>query len=395
MEPGAVLLGSASSADFPPGLAGDEPAVRRIPRFRSLLLAHRCENVAVTGFGTLDGAHGCREELERDRPRVLQFIGCRRVAVRDVRLRNAGGWMQHYLWCDEVLIDGISVWNHGNACNDGLDVDGSHDARISNCDIDSHDDALVFKSTGPRGCRNIVVSNCRLSSNCHGIKFGTESVVGFENVAVANCTVSASRQPSPMDGFPAGRPPITGCALECTDGGTMRGIRIEGLIADGVFAPLFVKLGNRNHALEGPRPDVPAGRLEDIQIRGVLGKAAAWHVCSISGFPGHPVRGLRLTEVDLVYPGGCPSDRILREVPENSAWYPEINMFHKNTGRELPAWGLYLRHVEGLAVRDLSLRTLKEDARKPIVAEDVARLSLAGVRVNGEPFRLESGGSAA
>jgi hypothetical protein len=37
----------------------------------------------------------------------------------------------------------------------------------------------------------------------------------------------------------------------------------------------------------------------------------------------------------------------------------------------------------------------QEDARKPIVAEDVARLSVAGVRVNGARYQLDGGDSSA
>ena len=89
--------------------------------------------------------------------------------------------MQVYEDSTNVTIDNINV-NHGNKTNDGLDIDGCRQqVRVSNCYIDSHDDALVFKSTGPVPCHVISKSvNCHLRSNCHGIKFGTESVGRFE-----------------------------------------------------------------------------------------------------------------------------------------------------------------------------------------------------------------------
>ena len=146
--------------------------------------------------------------------------------------------MQVYKDGSNITIDNINVWNHGNKTNDGLDIDGCQQVRVSNCYIDSHDDALVFKSTGPVPCRHIQVVNCQLRSNCHGVKFGTESVGGFEFISVVNCSVQMSADEKR-------RPPITGVALECTDGGTMRHIRIDGLMVENVFAPYFIKLGNR------------------------------------------------------------------------------------------------------------------------------------------------------
>ncbi len=385
---GAVLAGTGRAADVPAWFPTTGVETRRAFE-RRLVLAYDCEDVAITGCGTIDGRHGCREEIAQgeSQPVNLHLIACRRVTVRDVRLRDAGSWMQQILCCDEVLVEGVHIVNHGNRTNDGLDIDGSHDIRIANCDIDSHDDALVFKSTGPRACRNIVVSNCVLRSNCHGIKFGTESIGGFENVQVANCLVSPSRYPDPMPGFPAGRPPITGCALECTDGGTMRNIRLDGIIAEGVFAPIFIKLGNRHHTVAGyDDRDCTPGRIEHVQIRGLVARGAGRFTSSVTGYPGHPIRDLQITDCDLSYAGGCPADAILDAVPENSDGYPEMNMFQKKTGRELPAWGLFARHVDGLVLRDLRLRCETADAREPVRCEQVTGARYDGIAVDGEPY---------
>ena len=212
---------------------------------RRLIGAWQCRNVAVTGLGTIDGRGGCGGQIDdimgsEGHPQNLQFVACDGVTVRDVTLRNSGSWMQVYNACTHVLIDGITVWNHGNRTNDGVDIDGCEQVRVSNCAIDSHDDALVFKSTGPKACRHITVSNCVLRSNCHGIKFGTESVGGFEFITVTNCTVRTSACDTP-------RPPITGVALECVDGGSMRYITVSNIVVEDVYVPFFVKYGNRLH----------------------------------------------------------------------------------------------------------------------------------------------------
>lgn len=57
-----------------------------------------------------------------------------------------------------------------NHNKDGTDIDGCNRVRISNCDINSGDDAIVLKSTLDKPCKNITISNCVLSSACIALK---------------------------------------------------------------------------------------------------------------------------------------------------------------------------------------------------------------------------------
>ncbi len=65
---------------------------------------------------------------------------------------NAGIWNQHYLNCEEVMVDKITVYNHANRNNDGIDIDGCRLFILSNSTFDTDDDAIVLKSTGAAGC---------------------------------------------------------------------------------------------------------------------------------------------------------------------------------------------------------------------------------------------------
>ncbi len=89
----------------------------------------------------------------------MRLISCKRVKIEGLTLTSAGLWLQHYLNCEGLHIEGITAINHGNFTNDGLNVDGCRNVSIKNIRIDSHDDALVFKSTGPARCEHIATSN--------------------------------------------------------------------------------------------------------------------------------------------------------------------------------------------------------------------------------------------
>jgi len=56
-----------------------------------------------------------------------------RTAVENLTLRNSAFWMQRYFSCDHVRLSGLTVWNHANLNNDGLDIDSSQNVLVSHC----------------------------------------------------------------------------------------------------------------------------------------------------------------------------------------------------------------------------------------------------------------------
>lgn len=63
-------------------------------------------------------------------------------------MRNSALWNQHYLDCEDVIVEHIHVFNHCNGNNDGIDIDGCRRFILSDSVIDSDDDGIVLKSTG-------------------------------------------------------------------------------------------------------------------------------------------------------------------------------------------------------------------------------------------------------
>ena len=59
-----------------------------------------------------------------------------------------------------------------------MDVDGSSEVKISNCDIDSFDD-VGLQEYGPQSLSQFSCRTAISRSNCHGIKF-ERNLGGFE-----------------------------------------------------------------------------------------------------------------------------------------------------------------------------------------------------------------------
>lgn len=382
LEKGATLLGSPDVAHY-----------QRL-NFLTLIHAHRLDKVTISGEGTIDGqgrlltagitgpvTRGSKPYAGEDkRPVILNFLNCTNVTVRGITLRESACWVQLYRDCNHVTIENIKVRTLAAITNDGLDIDGCSNVLIRGCDIDSQDDGICLKSSR-RFCENIRIENCRVRSSCNAFKLGTASNVGFRNITVRNLDIHDTY--------------LSGIALQSVDGGVLENIDISRVRIRDTNNPLFIRLGHRN-------PAKPPGVLRNVTIsdvsavipdrpRSAMNKFPPYwrHQCttlitgSITGLPGHPVRGVTLRNLSLTYGGigktpkpGHHRIEQLDRIPECAENYPESKMFGV-----LPAWGLYCRHVEDLKLDRFTLATTAPDYRPAMVFDDVKNLSIAGLQL--------------
>ncbi|MCD7755043.1 MAG: glycosyl hydrolase family 28 protein [Firmicutes bacterium] len=219
LEMGAVLKGSDEIADYvPSGSSFSRPEDSFLPSYINceydgapplcFLYGKDCENVAITGYGKIDG----NEEIfygtvtpwhieGRFYPRapMLFLENVTHLTITQVTLARSAFWTVHLVGCRDVLIDGIRILNNLRMANcDGIDPDHCQNVRISNCHIECADDGIVFKNTaaamqyGP--CENITVTNCTICTTSSAFKFGSESEADFRNIVVENCVVTRANR---------------------------------------------------------------------------------------------------------------------------------------------------------------------------------------------------------
>jgi len=370
IERGAVLLASTNAADY---VARDGSPV--------LIGAFDANDVAVEGEGVVDGRGWAFKEKEGlagesqpvATPVLMRFSRCRNVRLEGFAFRQAAAWGIHLRNSDGVVVRRVKAFSHINDSNDGIDVE-SRNVLIEDCDLDTDDDALVFKSESDPDfpVENVVVRNCRLASCCNFIKFGTGSYGTWRNIRVENCKLRRAGASWRFDWrkkIPGVVERVTGLAaiaLEVVDGGTMEDVTVRDVSWDGgVQTPIFVRLDRRHE----PRP----GRktfFRNVLVENVKGNAEGRIACSMTGVPGLPLSGVTLRNVDLAFPGGGTAEEAKAVVPESIGEYPDPYMFGYQA---LPAWGLYLRHCgDGVRIENarLSLAPGVSDARPAIVRED-------------------------
>ena len=372
LEHGATLYGSTSLADYTP-MKSAYVSLRTQTETVQLIYADDVDDVVIDGYGTIDGRGRAFPKLSWNdegitRPHLLRFIQSRDIVVKDITLRNSGCWMQHYLACDRLRIDGIKVFNRNNYNNDALDIDGCHDVVVKGMMADSDDDGITLKSTSPRLCENVRISDCVVSSHCNAVKLGTETNGGFRNINISGIVVKPSEdQREKFFGQWIGSSAIS---LEIVDGGVLENVNISDFTIEGTEAPIFVRLGNRARGYYEGQVIDKVGTIDGVHIDNLQIRNAGSMGCSITGLPGHPVKNVRVSRVTLHHQGGVEAAdmaEIERSIAdEKEKEYPEATMW----GR-LPAKGFYVRHAEHISISDLVVLTDRPDVRPDMVNVDV------------------------
>ena len=383
LEQGAVLYGSTDLKDYK-RVKSSYVSLRTHTETIQLIYADSVENVVIDGYGTIDGqGRAFKKESWNDegitRPHLLRFIQCRNVTVKDVTLRNSGCWMQHYLACDRLLIDGIKVFNRNNYNNDALDLDGCHDVIVRGMIADSDDDGITLKSTSPRLCENIRISDCVVSSHCNAVKLGTETNGGFRNINISGIVIKpSSDQQEKFFGQWIGSSAIS---LEIVDGGTLENVNVSDITVEGTESPIFIRLGNRGRGylsdganMEHIIPVDHVGTINGVRLDNIQIRHAGSMGCSITGLPGHPVENVSLSNITLHHRGGVKASE-LQHIADSVAdemekSYPEATMWGN-----LPAKGFFVRHARNVHFENISIETEEPDARPEFVEEDTGRLT--------------------
>lgn len=199
--------------------------------YSPLVYAFECENVAISGKGTLKpkmdlwrtwfnrpDAHILasrqlyamastdvpveqRQMAQGEnnmRPQLIQFNRCKNVLLDGFKIRESPFWTIHLFMCENAIARGLDVYAHGHN-NDGIDIEMTRNVLVENCSFDQGDDAVVIKSGRNRDAwrtdmpsENIVVRNCRIVHGHALLGIGSEMSGGVRNVYMHDCDAPAS-----------------------------------------------------------------------------------------------------------------------------------------------------------------------------------------------------------
>ena len=390
IDESAKVLGAPSFYDYAPQEEVDYPLYQDASHSyfdHSMFVGKNCDNIVFTGGGEIDMRSVWDEDNVRGiggrGPKPIALRECNNVKIYDLEINNATDLAIYFAGCEDVEIFNIKM----RVYIDGISPDNCKNVYIHDCDVESGDDGIVFKSSYTLNrlgvCDNITVKNCRVKSRCSAVKFGTETNGGFYNVVIDNVDVRETR--------------ITAIAIESVDGAIIDGLTLKNMHIRNAGAPLFIHLGLRMRGPEGRE----IGRIRNVTLENIVAEgpyepweAIAWNMrthhigdtlqypwdftsdhvygpqltSNVCGLPEIPLENIVLRNVKFVVEGNVFEWR--KEVPDNANGYPEVHIY----GRPLPAKGIFFRHINGLTLDNVTVESYKEDGREDFVFDDVENL---------------------
>lgn len=227
---GATLRFTDNPSDYLPAVMTSWEGMECY-NYSPLVYAFECENIAITGTGTLAPIMDTwrtwfkrpkphMEALkqlytmastdvpveERQmavgennmRPHLIHFNRCKNVLLDSFKIRESPFWTIHLFLCDGGIVRNLDVYAHGHN-NDGVDIEMSRNFLIENCQFDQGDDAVVIKAGRNQDAwrlntpsENIVVRNCTVLQGHVLLGIGSEMSGGVRNVYMHDCEVRDS-----------------------------------------------------------------------------------------------------------------------------------------------------------------------------------------------------------
>ncbi|MCD8186273.1 MAG: glycoside hydrolase family 28 protein [Rikenellaceae bacterium] len=188
------------------------------------IYAYQAENIALTGRGKIIGpemdtpvrtapnAPGVVEEaIDPDmpvaqrvhdgkdgryfyKPKSICLVECKQILIEGITIERSVTWNVTPIYCDGVIIRGITVNSVGISTGDGIDIESSRNVLIEYSTLNNGDDCFTMKAGRDidgvrvnRPTENVVVRYC-LSEAGHGaITIGSETAGWIRNVYLHDC----------------------------------------------------------------------------------------------------------------------------------------------------------------------------------------------------------------
>ena len=225
LEEGAVVRFSDNPNDYLPAVMTSWEGLECY-NYSPLIYAFECENVGISGKGTLAPVMGTwrtwfkrpeahlnalrqlysmgstdvpveQRQMARGenhlRPHLIHFNRCKNILLEDFHIRQSPFWTIHLYLCNSGVVRHLDVQAHGHN-NDGIDLVMSRNFLIENCKFDQGDDAVVIKAGRNQDAwrlntpsENIVVRDCDILNGHTLLGIGSEISGGVRNIYMTRC----------------------------------------------------------------------------------------------------------------------------------------------------------------------------------------------------------------
>lgn len=349
LEAGAIIrfLDTIESYD----LIETESEGRPVLCYKPLIFADHAEDIAIRGQGTLDGNGGVwwkaqhSRTLTHGRPPMLHFQYCQHICLEDITILRSPFWTVHPLYCDDMLIRGVTIQNPPDSPNtDGIDPDSTRNLRIVDCTIDVGDDCIAIKSgteeiSSPLPSENITITGCTMLHGHGGVVLGSEMSGGIRNVVISNCIFYETDR---------------GIRIKTRRrrGGVVEDIIASNIVMDRVLCPFVINLfywggriGKQPFVRDrNPHPvDTGTPLVRNILLDNIIAKNVTSAAGFLCGLPEQPIENIQLNHCTVsMDPTAAPALPAMLEGIE-----------------PMQAAGLYVRNATNVTFNNMVLKNVQ------------------------------------
>lgn len=349
-----------------------------------LFFAVKADNITIEGPGTIDGQGGQFRAPAKGvmppagitgphRPYHLLFHQCKNLTVRDIYLLNSAFHSVRVIQSEFVKMEGLHIRGRVVNNNDGFHFISSRYVHISNCDVQSQDDACALFGS----CKFITIDGCSFSTRWSVFRFGGGEA---ENITVSNCLIYETY----------------GCPIKmrCGPGSRFENISFSNIVMKDVTGPVSIGVGLQSG--QAATPDRAPGIVRNISFSGITATVVKPVRLRDATFdsnynPGEIfscvilnamdkvfMENITFNDVHITFPGGGTLEQgAVRDVPKVAGEYYQIGV--------PPSYGIYARNVRGLILHNVSLSTATDDLRPALILDHVEDAAINGLNLQGNP----------
>jgi hypothetical protein len=380
---GSRILGSTNLSDYPEKISQFKSIMSEFYEFRqSLIYAEGVDKVGIRGKGEINfrgekkNFPGPRTSAKIvGRPGGIRMIECKNIVLQDIKLSSSAAWLQNYIYCTNLIFDGLYIENQANFNNDGFDLDGYTNAIVRNCFVNAEDDGLCIKGGSGKPSRNLLVENSTFLSCCNAFKMGTDTQGDFENILCRNLNLGGI--PDSLVAIHS-RVASTAITLATVDGGNVENIYFSNIKINQVQCPVFMRVGRRFRVLpEWPEPRV--GSFKNVMLENIEAERISRQGSIITGIQSHSIENVLVRNYHVDMEGVADSIFTFLPVPDDEEGYPDAGHFSRDG---LPSSAFFVRNAKNVKLENVSVTATPADARPLFVASVGVENSMA----NGKPF---------
>ena len=386
---GGKLLGSADGKQYHPvdaiPLHGDSTLE---DGNWALLFAVDAKNVAIEGPGIIDGqGFQFRSKVRgtpppsglggNRRPYHVLCYRCENLAIRNISLVESAYHSIRVIQSHRVHMNGIYIHNRVNGNNDGFHFISCKHVSVSNCIIESQDDACALFGS----CQYVTVTNSTFSTRWSVFRFGGGVA---QNISVSNCVLYQ----------------VYGCPIKFhgSPGSRFENISFSDLVLQDVTGPIHISAGpsarsSAEEARTNRSTDPPVVRnISFSNIQGTVTTNPAQlpdvpfesgyrpgegHSCiTLNAVGGAVVENITFSNVHLTFGGGgTAADAARRDLPQIAGEYFMLG--------PMPAYGLYARNARAVTMQNVRFQVSSPDLRPALIFDGVEDAAINGLSVEG------------